>query len=584
MLAPRFPLAQSGVRFGRPCLAGRRKSFHSVSRPLTASKFAATVITVTGKTFYDIAHAPAIIQTGDARRKICDVGNSSCDGVAGHSVNRGKVTEFLSRKTAGIWYDSFMNTKTGSTNYIHGLFGRSALLSLLLGCFALCPMARAVVPAPDGGYPNDNTAEGHQALLSLTLGSDNTAVGDIALQADTIGFRNTAIGSKTLKSNIDGSENTALGFAALRSNTHGDYNTAVGSRVLPDNTIGDNNTAVGFAALFSNTPGSLNTATGAGALVNNTIASSNTANGFFALGTNTGGSSNTALGFEALPFNTSGSQNTATGAVALFNNSTGQSNTADGQNTLHANVTGSDSAAFGAFALDSNTDGDTNTAVGFGALLNSSRASNNIALGAAAGSNLTFGGNNIDVGNTGVAGENKTIRIGTTGTQTATFIAGISGATVSGGAAVFVDADGHLGTMTSSARFKREIKPMDKASEAILQLEPVTFRYKKELDPDGVCQFGLIAEQVEKVDPSLIVRDEEGKVETVRYEAVNAMLLNEFLKEHRKNEEQQATIAQLKSGMDVLTATVKEQAAQIQKVSAQLELSKPVPQTVLNGR
>ena len=170
---------------------------------------------------------------------------------------------------------------------------------------------------------------------------------------------------------------------------------------------------------------------------------------------------------------------------------------------------------------------------------NNTTGSNNIALGFNAGFNLTTGSNNIDIGNTGVAaGESNTIRIGTEGTQKATFIAGISGVTVAGGVGVIIDTNGHLGTVVSSARFKDEIKPMDKASEAILALQPVTFRYKKELDPDGIPQFGLVAEQVEKVNPDLVARDEQGKPYTVRYEAVNAMLLNEFLKEHRKVEEQ----------------------------------------------
>jgi hypothetical protein len=162
-------------------------------------------------------------------------------------------------------------------------------------------------------------------------------------------------------------------------------------------------------------------------------------------------------------------------------------------------------------------------------------------------------------------------------TQNGTFIAGIRGATVPGGVGVIVGSDGHLGTVTSSARFKEGIKPMDKASEAILALKPVTFRYKKELDPDGIPQFGLVAEQVEKVNPDLVARDEDGKVYTVRYEAVNAMLLNEFLKEHKKVEQLEGTIA-------TLAATVKEQAAQIQKVSAELEVSKPAPKTVLNNQ
>jgi hypothetical protein len=181
-------------------------------------------------------------------------------------------------------------------------------------------------------------------------------------------------------------------------------------------------------------------------------------------------------------------------------------------------------------------------------------------------------------------GESNTIRIGDPAFQTTTFIAGISGATVPTGIAVIVDSSGHLGTTTSSARFKQNIKPMDKASEAILALKPVTFCYKQELDPQGIPQFGLVAEDVDKVNPDLVARDEQGKPYTVRYDAVNAMLLNEFLKEHRRNEEQGATIARQQIEVKALKAELREQASQIQKVSAQLELSKPGRQTVLNNR
>jgi hypothetical protein len=175
------------------------------------------------------------------------------------------------------------------------------------------------------------------------------------------------------------------------------------------------------------------------------------------------------------------------------------------------------------------------------------------------------------------------IRIGTVGTHTKTFIAGISVSAISG-TAVVVNSNGRLGVAASSARFKKAIKPMDKASEAIHALKPVTFRYKQELDPEGIQQFGLVAEQVEKVNPDLVARDDQGKIYTVRYDAVNAMLLNEFLKEHRKNEEQEATIAQLKSGMEALTASLKEQASQIQKMSAQLEVNKSAPRVAENNR
>jgi hypothetical protein len=263
-------------------------------------------------------------------------------------------------------------------------------------------------------------------------------------------------------------------------------------------------------------------------------------------------------------------QNTATGDYALFNLTTGTRNT-----------------AIGFQALNTNTTGGKNTAIGFLALQNNTTGNNNIALGYSAGI-FTAGDNNINIGNVG-AEESDTIRIGTVNGrgirdfQRNTYIAGISGVTIAAGVPVMIDADGHLGSTTSSERFKDEVKPMDKASEAILALKPVTYRYKKELDPDGIPQFGLVAEQVEKVRPDLVARDKEGKPYSVRYEAVNAMLLNEFLKEHRKVEEQGKTIAELKSGMTALAAMVKEQAAQIQKVSVQLEADKPAPQVVKNN-
>jgi peptidoglycan hydrolase CwlO-like protein len=181
-------------------------------------------------------------------------------------------------------------------------------------------------------------------------------------------------------------------------------------------------------------------------------------------------------------------------------------------------------------------------------------------------------------------GESNTIRIGDPAFQTTTFIAGISGATVPTGIAVIVDTSGHLGTTTSSARFKQNIKPMDKASETILALKPVTFCYKQVPDPQGIPQFGLVAEEVEKVNPDLVAHDADGKAYTVRYEAVNAMLLNEFLKEHRKGQEQDATISQLQTELAQQQREIKALSVQIQKVSAQIELSKSGPQTVLNDQ
>ena len=401
-------------------------------------------------------------------------------------------------------------------------------------------------PAPDGGYPNENTAEGENALFSLAA---------------------------------NGVRNTAIGFNALFSNTGGGANTAVGASALANNTANDN------------------TACGSFALANNTTGSGNTAFGIDALMLNVNGNSNHASGHDALFHNTSGSNNAASGANALFSNTAGGSNTADGSGALFNNTTASFNTATGQDSLEANQTGHNNTADGQNALKNNTTGSNNIAVGSNAGEDLTTGDNNIDIFNHGVAGEANTIRIGKEGTQKSTFVAGISGTAMTGGQVV-VNSGGQLGVAPSSARFKEQIKPMNKASEAILQLKPVTFRYKEEIDPAGIPQFGLVAEEVEKVNPALVDRDSQGKVYTVRYDAVNAMLLNEFLKEHHKVGELEATIAQLKTAaakqeavnaeqrkeMEAVTARLKEQDSQIQKVSDQVELSKPAPQTVGNDQ
>jgi len=401
------------------------------------------------------------------------------------------------------------------------------VIVLCLGCF---PFAQAVVPPPDGGYPGFTTAEGTNALKNLTTGAANTGVG----------------------------------WYSLFTNTAASYNTAVGAGALVLNN-GDSNTALGTASLFLNTEGELNTAVGTGALVSNDTGSFNTAVGYFALQSNTTGDQNTAIGIRALANGTGNSNfaNTATGTSALERNTSGQGNTATGTGALFNNI-----------------DGDSNTAVGRAALNQNTSGSSNIAIGNGAGQDLTTGDRNIDIGNTGVAGESHTIRIGTETVQQATYIAGIGGIPVTG-VAVIVSNTGQLGVAASSQRFKDEIKAMDTASEAILGLKPVTFRYKKEIDPAAISQFGLVAEDVEKVNPDLVVHDKKGKPYSVRYDQVNAMLLNEFLKEHRRNEEQvnqieqqTATIRHLKKEIETIIAHSKEQDLQIQRVSDQVQINR----------
>jgi len=452
------------------------------------------------------------------------------------------------------------------------------LIIFSLTCFAFLSKSQAVVPPPDGGYAGGNTAEGYLALGSLTTGAYNTAVGVYSVLSLTDGNFCTGVGAGTLFANT-APENTAIGAGTLFSNTTGTANAALGTFSLFNNSTGSFNTATGEQALFANTTGTENTANGVFALSVNTDGSFNTAIGAFALANNTG-SENTAMGVNTLQSNTAGG-NTAMGANALRDNTTGFQNTAVGHSALFDNTEGSFNTAIGTSTLTLNT-GDGNTACGNVALFNNT-GNNNTALGNVAGTNLTFGDNNVDIGYNvgGVAGESNTIRIGNSDI-TAAFIAGISGHQASGGAQVFVNSDGKLGTTTSSARFKEDIKPMGKASEAILALKPVSFRYKKEIDPQGIPQFGLVAEEVEKVNPDLIIRDREGKPQTVRYEQVNAMLLNEFLQVHRKAEEQEARIAQLMQDMEKLIAHVRQQDSQIQTMSAEIEMSKAAPQVVVN--
>jgi uncharacterized coiled-coil protein SlyX len=421
------------------------------------------------------------------------------------------------------------------------------LITFALVFFALVQNTQAVLPPPDGGYPGGNTAEGQNALRSTTTGGYNAAVG----------------------------------YFSLFANTTGSFNTAVGAGALDLNT-GDNNTATGAAALLLNTTGANNTATGVGALVHNGTGSHNTANGAFALA------------------NATGSFNTAVGDNALFSNTIGTENTANG-----------------AFALSANTEGSFNTAAGIGALNMNTTGASNTALGNAAGLSIT-GDGNVCIGALviGAAGLNDTTWIRNINTTSQGFIANTNN---------YVTVrmtDGRLGfssagftTNVSSQRYKEDIKPMDKASETLLALKPVTFRLKGELDPSHRPQWGLIAEEVEKVNPDLVDRNNKGEVESVRYDMVNAMLLNEFLKEHRKVEEQQGmigrlettaakqvavitelkfTVAQQQKGLQTVTARLDEQAAQIQRVSAQLaaanpfdggrEASKAAPQVVNNDQ
>lgn len=377
---------------------------------------------------------------------------------------------------------------------------------LILLLIVLLPKAQAVSPAPDGGYPGFNTAEGDNALLNLNTSS--------------------------------GLFNTAVGFSTLGNNITGGFNTAVGAGTLYLNQA-FNNTGIGAGALFSNT-----------------IGLGNTAGGSFALFSNTTGLNNEAYGYLALFSNTTGSRNTAVGTGALFRNRTGVENTATGLGALGSNTTGAANTAYGLNALGTSTNGSGNTAIGYGALSNNTGGHGNTALGDGAGNNVTTASNAISVGSLGANVSNSC------------FIGNIRGRTTENNDAVpvVIDSAGQLGTVSSSRQYKTDIKQIDKASECILALKPVSFRYK--VHKDATPQFGLIAEEVAEVNPDLVVHDKNGEIYTVRYEAVNAMLLNEFIKEHREVQELKKEVAALTAGL--------------QKVSAQLETSRPAPQVVVS--
>jgi hypothetical protein len=390
----------------------------------------------------------------------------------------------------------------------------------------------------------DNSGFGNGALSSNTTGGFNTAMGAGALGFNADGFGNTASGAFALYQNAGGNQNTAIGSQALTSNTYGQFNTASGYQALYSNSLGNTNTATGNTALFSNTTGSANTATGAGALFDNTAGTENTALGFGALTNNAVGSFNTASGSNALEAN-KGDFNTANGAYAMYSNVDGYNNTAVGFEALDFNTGGWYNTAIGTDALQVNTNGYLNTAVGSQTLLGSTNGTYNIALGSGAGASLSSGDNNIYIGNSGTATESGTVRIGTFGTHQRLFVSGVLGVT-GVGVAVQIYPDGQLGTVSSSARYKDDIRDMADASSRLMKLRPVTFRYKGQAT--DAAQFGLVAEEVEDVLPELVVRNAAGEVEAVQYHEMPAMLLNELQKQQRVIEDLQKRLAVLEAG------------------------------------
>jgi hypothetical protein len=371
--------------------------------------------------------------------------------------------------------------------------------------------------------------------------------------------------------------------------------TADGTNALANATAGGGtaNSAFGWWALFTNTDASFNTAVGAGALLFNN-GSPNTAVGATALLFNTTGDTNTAVGVGALQKNQIASENNAVGSFALFNNDSSGSglanfNNAFGRNALTNNVDGDENDAFGDDAMDENTTGSQNTAMGDDALDGNTTGNGNVAVGKEAGNSIVDGNDNVALGHNagiGIVHASRNVAIGSEETgpfadfDDTCFIGSIFGEIVSdpgSQTAVFVDQFNVVGIFNSSQKYKHDIQPMDKASEVLYQLKPVTFKFNS--DWKGTTQYGLIAEDVAKVDPQLVSR-KNGDIVTVHYEQINNMLLNEFLKEHKRVQDLETTVAQQQKGMEVLTAQLKEQVAQIQKVSARLEVNKPAPQTV----
>jgi trimeric autotransporter adhesin len=400
-----------------------------------------------------------------------------------------------------------------------------------------------------------NTAMGDYALSSISAGfngggNTNTAAGWGTLHSDTTGSTNDASGFAALYNNTTGYNNTALGALALNGNTTGYNNTAVGDYALDENGTGYNNTALGYWALYSNIAGRGNTAVGYYSLVSNTTGNENTASGNSALKNNTTGSRNTASGFYALVFNTTANDNNAMGYVAMYSNTIGTLNNAVGNFSLFYNTTGNNNNAVGYAALYHNTTGSNNNAQGFYALQSNTTGSNNIAIGAYAGYNVVTGSSSIYIGNRGVAGENAVIRIGSS--ASAAYIAGISSAKVTG-SAVYVTSSGQLGVLASSERYKTSIASMGGNSAKLQQLRPVTFKLKS--DTQGTRQYGLIAEEVDKIYPELVIRDASGKIQGVRYDELAPMLLNEMqqqaeeirnLKQQQKQFATQAEVKDLK--------------------------------------
>lgn len=492
------------------------------------------------------------------------------------------------------------NVLKGTARFIHNFGIDNTFMGVDAGNFTLTGDANA-------GF-------GKFTLRALTTGASNTAVGGGALMFTTTGGNNTAVGTGALNANTIGSSNTAGGTDALTNNISGNQNTAFGHNALNAN-LGSNNTAYGAFALLNSTSGLQNTAIGALALRFNTTGLSNTAVGWNTLGTNTTGIRNTAVGEASLFANTVGTDNTATGISSLSLNTTGGYNVAMGATALQGNTTGADNTAVGALALTQAVAGTGNTAIGKGALYNSGKivaatslvaggtytilstglspnntdftligaansnvgttflatapgtglgtalpiANNNIAIGTNAAGSLITGSNNIALGSYITDTESNTMRLGNV--QNRTFVAGVRGVQTgfNNAVGVVIDGSGQLGTISSSRTVKDTITDMADASASLMDLRPVTFHYTADRSPSGrTLQYGLIAEEVAAVYPQLVAHSADGRIETVMYQYLPPMLLNEYQKQQRTIAAQAARLSELEVRLARLEALEQE--------------------------
>ena len=486
--------------------------------------------------------------TPNSTAKASEVNGDFTVVVNGVNVNDARLTTIESTVTGGSIVlapstSTAGNIMKGVLPFIHDFGPQNTFIGAGAGNFAVTG--------------NGNAALGTNALASNTSGSGNSACGAGALFANTTGFNNTAVGLNALAFNSSGGSNTGTGMNALTSNTTGSNNTAVGVGALASNTSGGSNTATGLNALVTNSTGSGNTAQGAAALFHNTTGINNTASGVNALSSNTSGVQNTAYGVQALEASTIEDNDTAVGYRAL--------------QSINSVVRTGNNTAVGANALQAMTEGTLNVAVGGNAMNIRTTGNNNIAIGYAAGSRLTGTDNNIHIGSVGDPADFNTIRIG--GIQLSAYIAGVRGAVTANANAVnvLIDSAGQLGTINSSRKVKDHISDMGEASDVLRRLRPVTFYYKKDSDPRGrTLQYGLIAEEVDKVSPGLVARSADGKIETVYYQFLAPMLLNEYQKQQRTIEAQAARIAELESG-SARVAWLEQELARMARQLARLE-------------